>query len=137
MEIRIKLNGQPLPESYGDWVDLATAEDVYLQASEFQRVSLGVVMEIPEGYYAMVVPRSSTFERWGILQANGIGIIDCDYSGDNDVWGFPALAMRETIIPKGTRICQFALFPKHEPIAFIPVEHMGNPDRGGFGSTGR
>ena len=135
--VKIKCNGQPLPERHGEWYDLATAEDVYLQAGEYQRISLGVAMEMPPGYYAVMAPRSSTFERWGVIQANSIGIYEQAYCGDGDIWAFPALAMRETKIPKGTRICQFTLVPKRFPIKFIPVEAMGNPDRGGFGSTGK
>lgn len=134
--MKIRRNGQPLPERNGEWYDLATAEDVYLQAGEYQRISLGVAMEIPCGYYAIMAPRSSTFERWGILQANSIGIYERDYCGDGDIWAFPALAMRETKIPKGTRICQFTLVPERFPIKFYLVEKMDNPDRGGFWSTG-
>ena len=59
-----------------DWVDLRAAEDVTLKAGEFKLISLGVSMKLPEGYEAHVVPRSSTFKTWGILQANSVGIID-------------------------------------------------------------
>lgn len=134
--VKIKLNGQPLPEHHGEWYDLATDEDVYLQAGEYQRISLSVAMEVPNGYYAIMAPRSSTFERYGILQANSIGIYEHDYCGDKDLWAFPAYATREVMIPKGTRICQFQIFRQHPPIKFIPVESMEKESRGGWGSTG-
>lgn len=135
--VKIKLNDQSIPERHGEWFDLATAEDVYLKKGEHQKIPLGVAMEMPPGYYAMMAPRSSTFERWGIIQTNSIGIYEHDYCGDNDTWAFPAYATREVIIPKGTRICQFQIFPQHPPIKFIPVESMEKESRGGWGSTGR
>lgn len=138
MQIKINTHGNPLPESHGEWVDLASAEDVELGYGEFKIISLGVSMELPEGYYAHVVPRSSTFKKWGVLLANSMGVIENDYCGDNDVWGFPALCMRKegVKIPKGTRLCQFRLEKKAPDIEFVQVEDLGNPDRGGYGSTG-
>ena len=99
-------------------------------------ISLGISMKLPEGYEAHIVPRSSTFKKWGILQTNGIGIIDESYCGENDVWKFPALAMRSTTIFKGDRICQFRIMPKMPEVVFTEVEQMNDLDRGGFGSTG-
>lgn len=136
MIVRINTHGNKLPETYGDFTDLATAEDVEMKKDEFRVISLGVSMELPEGYYAELVPRSSTFKKWGIMSANSIGIIDNDYCGDDDIWGFPAIAMKDVSIPKGTRIAQFRLVKKHEPIEFEQVERLGNPNRGGIGSTG-
>ena len=109
---------------------------MYLKQFEFKIISLGVSMKMPEGYYAHIVPRSSAFKNFGVLMTNSMGVIENDYSGDGDVWGFPALAMRETIIPRGTRLCQFRLFKSAEPVEFVQVEHLDGPDRGGFGSTG-
>lgn len=134
--IRINLHGNPLPESCGEWIDLCTAEDTKLNALEFKIISLGISMELPEGYYALVAPRSSTCKNHGIIMANSIGIIESDYCGDNDIWGFPAIAIRKTFIPKGARICQFCLMKKHEPVYFESVSSLGNKDRGGWGSTG-
>lgn len=136
MEILINTHGGPVPVVHGEWIDLYTAEDVYLKQFEFKIISLGVSMKIPEGYYAHIVPRSSAFKNFGVLMTNSMGVIENDYSGDGDVWGFPALAMRETIIPRGTRLCQFRLFKSAEPVEFVQVEHLDGPDRGGFGSTG-
>ena len=135
-KIRINLHGMEMPESHGEWIDLRTAEDVSLKPFEFKIISLGVAMEIPDGYYAHVVPRSSTFKNWGIIMANSMGVIENSYKGDADIWGFPALAIRPTAIPKGTRICQFRLVKSADKVEFEVVDSLGNEDRGGWGSTG-
>lgn len=138
MKVKINTHGNALPEVHGEWIDLCTAEDVTLDFLEYKIISLGVSIEIPAGYYAHVVPRSSTFGKWGILLANSMGVIENDYCGDGDVWGYPALCLRKegTRIPKGTRICQFRLVEKAPDMEFVQVESLGNRDRGGFGSTG-
>jgi len=121
----------------GDWIDLRAAEDVVLKAGEEATIPLGVAMELPAGYEALVAPRSSTFRKYGILMTNSIGIIDESYKGDNDEWQFPAYAMRDTEIKKNERICQFRII-EHQPcINIIEVKELGNADRGGIGSTGR
>lgn len=138
MNIKINTHGNPLPESHGEWIDLATAEEVELGYNDFKIISLGVSMELPKGYYAHVVPRSSTFKKWGIIQANSMGVIENDYCGDGDVWGFPAVCLRKegVKIPKGTRICQFRLVQEAPTVEFEQVDKLGNADRGGYGSTG-
>ena len=136
MIITINTHGNPMPEQHGDWIDLSIAEDAYLSKGQLKVLSLGVSMQLPEGYYAKVLPRSSTPMKWGIILANSIGIIDNGYCGDNDIWGFPAYAIRETFIPKGTRIAQFCIVKQEEQAELIHVTQLGNPDRGGFGSTG-
>ena len=119
-----------------DWIDLRAAEDVELKAGEFKLISLGVSMELPKGYEAHVVPRSSTFKTWSIIQTNHHAIIDESYCGDNDIWKYPAYALRDTIIHKNDRICQFRI-EKHQPtIKFEEVEHLEGEERGGFGSSG-
>ncbi len=119
-----------------DWIDLRAAEDTELKKGEFKLINLGVAMKLPKGYEAHIVPRSSTYKNFGIIQANHMGIIDESYCGDNDFWRFPAIAMRDTIIHKNDRICQFRIM-KHQPfIEFEEVEILGEKDRGGFGSTG-
>lgn len=124
-----------------DWIDLYTAETVTLQAGEYTLISLGVAMQLPDGVEANIVPRSSTFKNYGVLQANSIGVIDNTYCGDNDIWKFPAYATRDITIPKGTRICQFRLHytmrTEFGGIKFEPVISLGNADRGGFGSSGK
>lgn len=122
--------------SGGDWLDLRAAEDVTMKAGEFKMIPLGVAMELPKGYEAWVVPRSSTFKKHGVILVNSIGIIDEDYKGDNDEWNFLAYAMRDTVIPKNTRICQFRIIHHQPMLRRIEVETLGNPDRGGIGSTG-
>ena len=136
MKVRINTHGNPLPESHGEWIDLRTAEEVHLQPLEFKIISLGVSMELPKGYYAHMVPRSSTCKNFGIIQANSMGVFENDFNGDGDIWGFPAVAIRETTIPAGSRICQFRLVKCAETVEFEPVESLGNVDRGGWGSTG-
>ena len=119
-----------------DWIDLRAAEDVELKAGEFKLISLGVSMELPKGYEAYIVPRSSTFKNFGIIQTNHHAIIDETYCGDNDIWKYPAYALRDTIIHKNDRICQFRI-EKHQPtIMFEEVEHLEGEERGGFGSSG-
>ena len=121
----------------GDWIDLRAAEDISLKEGEFKLIPLGVAMELPHGYEALVAPRSSTFKKMHILLANSIGIIDESYKGDNDEWHFPAYAVKDTFIRKNERICQFRII-QHQPlIHLLEVEHLGNADRGGIGSTGR
>ena len=120
----------------GDWIDLRVAEDIHLEPKEFRLIPLGVAMALPKGYEALVIPRSSTFKKYGILQANSVGLIDETYRGDNDEWKFPAYATRPIDIPKNTRICQFRIFQHQPTIEFIEAEHLSSTDRGGFGSTG-
>lgn len=120
----------------GDWVDLRCAEDTYMKAGEFKLIPLGVAMELPKGYEAFVVPRSSTYAKWGIIQTNSVGIIDESYKGDNDQWHFPALALRDTVIHKNDRICQFRIVEHQTPLLLNFVKELGNKNRGGLGSTG-
>lgn len=120
-----------------DWIDLRAAQDVTLAAGEFKLIPLGIAMELPDGYEAHVVPRSSTFKNFGIIQTNHMGVIDESYCGDNDQWFFPAYALRDTQIHAGDRICQFRIMEHQPRIEFEEVETLGNKDRGGHGSTGR
>lgn len=120
----------------GDWIDLRTAEDVRMERGEEKMISLGVSMRLPYGYEAHILPRSSTFKRYGLLLTNGMGIIDNSYSGTNDIWHFPAYATRMIYIPKNTRICQFRIIKVQEPVSFTEVDELDKVDRGGFGSTG-
>ncbi|MDD2446083.1 MAG: dUTP diphosphatase [Tissierellia bacterium] len=119
-----------------DWIDLRAAEEVSLKKGEFKLISLGVAMELPEGYEAHIVPRSSTFKNFGVIQTNHFGIIDESYCSNEDVWMFPAFAIRDTEIHINDRICQFRIM-KHQPvIEFEETDNLGNESRGGFGSTG-
>lgn len=119
-----------------DWIDLRCAERTELKAGDFKLIPLGVAMALPAGYEAHVVPRSSTFKKWGILQTNSMGVIDNSYCGDNDQWCMPVYATRDTVIEFGDRICQFRIVENQPKIQFEETEHLNGADRGGFGSTG-
>lgn len=120
----------------GDWIDLRCAEDTELKAGEFKLISLGVAMQLPEGYEAHVLPRSSTYKKYKIIMANSMGIVDNSYCGNDDIWRFPAYATEDTFIAKGERICQFRIMKTQEELEFEEVNDLGNENRGGFGSTG-
>ena len=124
------------PIEKGDWIDLRAAETVELKKGEFKLIPLGIGMELPEGYEAHVVPRSSTYKNFKIIETNSMGIIDNSYCGDNDQWFFPAYALEDTIFFKNDRICQFRIVEKQPKINFEEVNELKNPDRGGHGSTG-
>ena len=120
-----------------DWIDLRAAEDVEMKAGEFRLIPLGIAMELPKGYEAHVIPRSSTFKNFGIIQTNSMGLIDESYCGDNDQWFMPAFAMRDTKICKNDRICQFRIMEHQPQIEFKTVDSLDHEDRGGLGSTGK
>ena len=119
-----------------DWIDLRSAEDIELKAGEFKLISLGVSMQLPKGYEAHIVPRSSTFKNFGIIQTNHQAVIDESYCGDNDIWRYPVYALRDTVIHKNDRICQFRIMKHQTTIEFKEVDMLNNKDRNGFGSTG-
>ena len=125
-----------LPARNGDWIDLFTAEDVEMKAFDFKLIPLGVAMKLPDGYEAIVAPRSSTYMKWKIIQANSIGIIDNAYCGNDDKWYFPAIALQDTFIPKYTRICQFKIVPNQANVQFNILHELEDKNRGGLGSTG-
>lgn len=141
MTIKIKYFDKTLPKiektKIGDWVDLRSAERVELKQGEYKLLKLGVGMEIPRGYEAWVVPRSSTPKQFGIIMANSIGVIDNSYNGDEDQWRFPAIAIRDTVIEKGDRICQFRIMVNQPKFFFEEVEHLNEVNRGGIGSSGK
>lgn len=119
-----------------DWIDLRAAQDVTFRAGEFKLVSLGVSMQLPEGFEAHVVPRSSTFKNYGLIQTNSCGIIDQTYCGQNDIWRWPAYATRDVTVHVNDRICQFRIVENQPKIHFDEVGFLDSEDRGGFGSTG-
>lgn len=140
MEIKVKYHADIDPlqiTDKGDWIDLRAAEDVELKAGEFKLISLGVAMKLPFGHEALIIPRSSTFKHWGIIQTNHCGLIDNSYCGDNDVWMFPAFATRDVLIEKNSRICQFRIQQKMFDVTLNTVDHLDGVDRGGFGSSGK
>ena len=142
LQIKIKYHNKNITKlqfinDNSDWIDLRSAEAVELKAGEFKLISLGVSMELPKGYEAHVIPRSSTFKNFGIIQTNHMGLIDESYKGEKDVWFFPAYALRDAIIKENDRICQFRIVKKMPPISIIEVDNLGNESRGGIGSSGK
>lgn len=120
----------------GNWIDLRAAKDMTISAGTFAMIPLGIAMQLPIGYEAHVLPRSSTFKKWGIIQTNSCGIIDTSYCGNDDEWMMPVYAVRDTTIQKGDRVCQFRIVESQPEINFIEVKELEGENRGGFGSTG-
>ena len=120
----------------GDWIDLRAAENVSMKAGEYRLIPLGIAVKLPEGYEAHIAPRSSTFKNFGLLQVNGVGVVDGSYCGDDDQWFVPMLATRDTAVRKGDRICQFRIMKNQPEICFEEVPHLSEENRGGFGSPG-
>lgn len=120
-----------------DWIDLRCAEEITMKKGEWKLIPLGVAMKLPNGYEAHVVPRSSTYKNFGIIQTNSMGVIDASYCGDNDQWYLPAYAVRDTEIHINDRICQFRIVENQPIIEFCETDHLDGADRGGFGSTGK
>ena len=124
-------------EGKSDWIDLRASEEESLKKGEFKLIPLGVAMELPKGYEAHVVPRSSTYKNFGLIQANHCGVIDGSYCGDHDMWYAPMIAMRDTVIHVNDRICQFRIMKNQPEIEFLEVDNLEGKDRGGFGTTGK
>lgn len=120
-----------------DWIDLRAAENVKLKYGEYKLIPLGVAMELPKGYEAHIVPRSSAFKNYGIIQTNHQAVIDNSYCGDNDQWYMSVYAIRDTQFHINDRICQFRIMKIQPEVIFNEVKHLGGEDRGGFGSTGK
>lgn len=123
--------------SVGDWIDLRAAESIKVPKGTYVQIPLGVAMELPKGYEALMLPRSSTFKKYGVILVNSMGVIDESYCGDGDEWNFLAYALMDTVIPKNERICQFRIIGHQPDVEFEEVEMLGNNSRGGIGSTGR
>ena len=141
MKLEVKYYDSEMPkleyvDGKSDWIDLRSAEEVELKEGEFRIIHLGIAVRLPEGYEAHIVPRSSTFKRWGIIQTNHMGVIDSSYCGDGDEWMMPVYATRNVKIEKYSRICQFRIMENQPKLEFEEVEHLGGEDRKGFGSTG-
>ena len=119
-----------------DWIDLRSAKTLYIPKDTFSMIPLGVGIKLPAGFEAHVVPRSSLFKNYKLIQTNSFGVIDNTYCGDNDEWMMPVYAMEETIVNFNDRICQFRIMENQPQLEFRTVEHLDGNDRGGFGSTG-
>lgn len=140
MEIKIKYFDKEIDKlekiAKGDLIDLRSAETVEMKAGEYRLIKLGIGIKLPKGFEAHVYPRSSTFKNFGIILANSVGIIDNSYCGDDDQWCFPAIALRDTIIHKNDRICQFRIMENQPKLEFIEVDKLDDVSRSGIGSTG-
>ena len=142
MEIKVHYLSEEIEElryidGKSDWIDLRAARNISLKKGEFCLIPLGIAVELPVGYEAHIVPRSSTFKNFGIIQTNSMGIIDETYCGNGDQWHFPAYALRDTEIHVNDRICQFRIMEHQPALTFVKTEHLAGQDRGGFGSTGK
>ena len=141
MEIKIKYHSDKIDrlryiDGKSDWIDLRSAEAVRLKQGDFKLIDLGISVQLPPGYEMIIAPRSSMYKNFGLIQTNGIGIIDESYCSDEDHLMLPVLAMRDTEINVNDRLCQFRIL-KHQPaIEFNEKDSLDNPARGGFGSTG-
>ncbi len=141
-EVKIKFKDPKVYEEFnhievGDWIDLRTIDVVTLKKGQFRKIDLGVAMELPVGYEALIVPRSSTFKNYGVLQANSMAVVDNSFKGNDDYWSFLVLATEDVTIPKGARICQFRIMKNQPQIDFKVVDKLDNENRGGMGSTGK
>lgn len=148
-KIKIKYHDETIQKikkmEKGDWIDLRSAEDVFIPVGDSAMISLGISMKLPNGYEAHIAPRSSTFKNFGIILVNSIGIIDNSYCGNDDIWKFPAICIKGnhrqcevfgSKISKNDRICQFRIVEKQPEIQFEEVDFLDLSNRGGFGSTG-
>ena len=140
MEIKVKYFDKEIDKlekiAKGDLIDLRSAETVEMKAGEYRLIKLGIGIKLPKGFEAHVYPRSSTFKNFGIILANSVGIIDNSYCGDDDQWCFPAIALRDTIIHKNDRICQFRIMENQPKLEFVEVDKLDDVSRNGIGSTG-
>ena len=140
MKVKYKEGVKPIVRAHdGEWFDLRAAKDYSLVKGDLLKIDLGVAIELPEGYEAIIRPRSSTAFEYGMLMACS-GVIDHMYCGDEDWWNFGAYVIRSGQIKKNDRICQFRIQKQQPSVAELnieTVEHLGNRNRGGFGSTGR
>lgn len=139
--IKIKYHDSEMPRlkrlPQGDWIDLINIDEITLNKGDYAAINLGVSMELPQGYEAHLVPRSSTFKKWGLLQVNSPAIIDNSFCGDDDVWHWLVYATKLNVtIPKYTRLCQFRIVENQSYFPIVEVETLGNESRGGVGSTG-
>ena len=167
LKIKVKvLTEGCLPEinPEGEFIDLRAAQDVNLNCpfsnikseTSHKKVSfsskyipLGIAMKLPKGFEAICVSRSSTPKKFNIILSNSVGIIDNSYSGNNDQWVFPAIAIGTSKIFKGDRICQFRIQLSQKAtvwqklkwlfsngVKIVEVDNLDSQDRGGLGHSG-
>lgn len=147
----------------GDWIDLRSSETVAFEAPhasslkerarkvsfDSKLIRLGVAMELPKGFEAQVVVRSST-PKLNVFQTNAKAIIDNSFRGGEDEWRLWLTALADTIINEGDRICQFRIVLSQKAtmwqklkwlfssgIKLKEVKELKSSDRGGIGTTGK
>ena len=125
-----------IKEPNGIAVEESNWETISYRKGDIIKFGLGVAMELPRGYEAIVVPRSSTFTNWGFIQTNSMGVIDNSYNGNNDEWQIEFIAMRDGKINRFDRVCQFRILKNQPDFNILEVDNLHNVDRGGYGSTG-
>ena len=124
-------------EKHGDWIDLKSAVNITYPAGISFLIPLGFSCKLPTGFEAHLLPRSSTFKRYGIIMTNSLGVIDEAYCSEKDEWAFPAYSLKAGRISVGDRIAQFRIVKKMPEINIESVDHLDGKTRGGFGSTGK
>lgn len=115
--VMVKLLGDvqmPVKLKYGGWIDLSPACDVELKQFEGGDIPLGISVKLPIGYEALISIKDSAFNKYGIIQTNGITVIDSCFCCSDQQWCIPVVSLREgtTVIPKGTCICKFRIIKK-------------------------
>jgi len=141
MQVKIKRFDKSLPlpaykTAGAAAFDLCSRVDITVPLHQVTIIPLNIAVEVPKGYHSILMSRSST-QQLGLTPANGIGLIDQDYCGDNDELHFAVInhTDHEIVIEKGTRLAQL-LIQKTETIELLEVDHLESSDRGGFGTTG-
>lgn len=143
MEIKVTYHNDKIKRleriKQGDWIDLAAAKDYYIERGAFALIDFGITIKVRKDYETWIVPRSSTFKKYGLIQTNGIGIIDSSYCGENDIIKMPVYATRDCYVKQGERIAQFRIIKSMSDIDIKEraVIDITEESRGGFGSTGR
>lgn len=170
LKIKVKVLAEGcMPEinPSGDWIDLRSAQDIDIRAAQagvqYQEnnekyrdvtipvtyIPLGVAMELPQGFEAIIASRSSGPKKLKVFIPNGQGIVDNVYNGNDDQWHYVASPMENASIKKGDRICQFRIQLSQKAtmwqklkwlfssgIKLVEVNDLGDENRGGFGSSG-
>ena len=118
--------------------DLAAAHDLVVAPGQIALVRTGLVIEVPSGYFLAIFARSSTPLKRGLMVANGVGVLDPDYSGPNDEVMIQVMNIRESDvnISRGDRLAQGIVLPAPR-VTWDEVHEIREVTRGGFGATGR
>ena len=142
MKIKLKRfdTSLPMPEyksSGAAAMDLYARETTVIEPKKVKLIPLNIAIEIPEDHWVLMSARSSLHKK-GLIMANGIGVGDTDYCGDEDEYKAALLNFTDEMvtIEKGERIVQIIILQR-EKVVIEEVAHLGNQNRGGFGSTGQ